>query len=326
MAQPPVERARLTFRRLSGLDRSGPPPPQTLAGQPLNPWTIPNAIGYIRLALIPVFLILAFNSEDGTDALPVIIFALIGWSDYLDGIAARVTGQYSRLGTLLDPLVDRLLVLSGVIVCWHFELLPRWGLALLAAREVFVMALVRFGMHRGIDLKVNWLGRAGVWPIMSALFFAMCGVEWLADACLYIGLALVLGSAAQYVRDGIRRWGRAADDVETRFAKPRRQLEDRYACHAPTPGEDRDFMMDTFPDLGSLSDQELKDLIQQLTDEEQEVSYRRRILHGKIDILRAELVNRLRKKHEGGEDVISGADVQRLTDILAGRASGGDES
>ena len=76
--------------------------------------------------------------------------------------------------------------------------------------------------------------------------------------------------------------------------------------------------MDTFPDLGSLSDQELKDLIQQLTDEEQEVSYRRRILHGKIDILRAELVNRLRKKHEGGEDVISGADVQRLTDILAG--------
>jgi len=75
--------------------------------------------------------------------------------------------------------------------------------------------------------------------------------------------------------------------------------------------------MDTFPDLGSLSDQELKDLIQQLTDEEQEVSYRRRILHGKIDILRAELVNRLRKKHEGGEDVISGADVQRLTDILA---------
>ena len=77
--------------------------------------------------------------------------------------------------------------------------------------------------------------------------------------------------------------------------------------------------MDTFPDLGSLSDQELKDLIQQLTDEELEVSYKRRILHGKIDILRAELVNRLRKKHEGGEDVITGADVEKLTDILAGK-------
>ena len=77
--------------------------------------------------------------------------------------------------------------------------------------------------------------------------------------------------------------------------------------------------MDPFPDLGSLSDQELKDLIDQMTDEELEVSYRRRILHGKIDILRAELVNRLRKKREGGEDVISGADVERLTEILAGK-------
>jgi hypothetical protein len=82
--------------------------------------------------------------------------------------------------------------------------------------------------------------------------------------------------------------------------------------------------MDTFPDLGSLTDQELKDLIQQMTEEEIEISYRRRILHGKIDILRAELVNRLRKKHEGGEDVISGADVEKLTDILSGRVPSPD--
>ena len=65
--QDAAERARLTFRRLSGLDRSGPPPPETLAGQPLRPWTIPNAIGYVRLALIPVFLVLALHSDDGTD-------------------------------------------------------------------------------------------------------------------------------------------------------------------------------------------------------------------------------------------------------------------
>jgi len=77
--------------------------------------------------------------------------------------------------------------------------------------------------------------------------------------------------------------------------------------------------MDTFPDLGSLTDVELKDLIQQLTDEEVDISYKRRILHGKIDILRAELVNRLRKKHEGGEDIITGDDVKRLTDILSGQ-------
>ena len=78
-------------------------------------------------------------------------------------------------------------------------------------------------------------------------------------------------------------------------------------------------MEDTFPDLGSLSDKELKDLIDKLTEEENEISYKRRVLHGKIDILRAELVNRLRKKHEEGEAVITGADVQQLTDILSGK-------
>jgi hypothetical protein len=81
--------------------------------------------------------------------------------------------------------------------------------------------------------------------------------------------------------------------------------------------------MDTFPDLGSLSDVELKELIEELTKQELEISYRRRILHGKIDILRAELVNRLRKKHDGGHEVISGDDVQRLSDILSRR--GGDD-
>jgi hypothetical protein len=79
-------------------------------------------------------------------------------------------------------------------------------------------------------------------------------------------------------------------------------------------------MEEAFPDLGSLSDPELKELIDRLTEEEEKVSYRRRILHGKIDILRAELVNRLRKKREEGESVISGADVQQLTDILMGKS------
>jgi hypothetical protein len=79
-------------------------------------------------------------------------------------------------------------------------------------------------------------------------------------------------------------------------------------------------MEDTFPDLGALSDEELKELIDDLTREENEISYRRRVLHGKIDILRAELVNRLRHKREEGGSLISGDDVQQLTEILAGRA------
>jgi hypothetical protein len=78
-------------------------------------------------------------------------------------------------------------------------------------------------------------------------------------------------------------------------------------------------MDETFPDVGSMSDEELKSLIEELKVEEREVSYRRRLLHGKIDLLRAELVNRLRSKHEAGDTLISGGDVQTLTDILLGK-------
>jgi hypothetical protein len=85
-------------------------------------------------------------------------------------------------------------------------------------------------------------------------------------------------------------------------------------------------MEDTFPDIGSMNDQELKDLIAELAAEEREVSYRRRILHGRIDILRAELVNRLRTKREHGDALITGDDVQQLTDILLGKVPDADEA
>ena len=78
-------------------------------------------------------------------------------------------------------------------------------------------------------------------------------------------------------------------------------------------------MEETFPDVSAMSEKELKELISELTDEERELSYRRRLLHGKIDILRAELVNRLRARREAGDVLITGQDVQQLTDILLGK-------
>jgi hypothetical protein len=85
-------------------------------------------------------------------------------------------------------------------------------------------------------------------------------------------------------------------------------------------------MEETFPDIGAMSNQELKDLIRELTEEEREISYRRRLLHGKIDILRAELVSRLREKHSEGDALITGDDVQQLSDILAGKVAGTKEA
>jgi cardiolipin synthase len=199
-----VARAPLTVRRLLGLDRSGPPPPETLSGQPLHPWTIPNAIGLTRLALLPVFLIVALGSKDGRSTAAFVIYAVVAGTDYLDGMAARITGQYSRLGTLLDPLTDRALVLSGAIVCWKFQLLPRWALAVLAARELLMVVLTRIALKRGIELQVKMLGRWAVWPTMAALALAMIADTWLSEALLYFGIGLTLGATAEYLADGWR--------------------------------------------------------------------------------------------------------------------------
>ena len=196
---------RLTARRLFGFDRSGPPPRQTLAGQPLRPWTIPNAIGFARLALIPAFLAIALSTHHGTGALPAVLYAVIGWGDYADGIAARVTRQYSRLGALMDPVTDRLLIVSGIVVTWRFSLLPRWALAVLAGRELLMLALGRIALSRGIELRINWPGRLAVAPVMGAIFFSLVGgLAGLAEGLLYAGLALTLTATVLYIRSGVR--------------------------------------------------------------------------------------------------------------------------
>ena len=164
---------RTTKRRLLGIDRSGPLPEATLSGRPLNPWTVPNAIGLARLAAIPVFLVVAFSSDGGHSALAAALYAIIGWADYLDGFAARLTGQYSRLGAMLDPVIDRLLVISGMAVAWHFELLPRWAVAVVIARELFMLFVSRYAVSRGVELRINWPGRLAVAPVMGAPFFAI---------------------------------------------------------------------------------------------------------------------------------------------------------
>jgi cardiolipin synthase len=191
---------RLTRRRLVGLDRSGPEPLATRRGQPLRPFTIPNAIGYLRIAAIPVFLYLAFESGDGRTAATAILYAAICGTDYLDGLVARATGQYSRMGAILDPVIDRLAVLSGVVVCWHFELVPRWALAVLAVRELVTLVLAQLGLRRGLDVEINWLGRIGVVLVMGGIFIALVAETFLAEVVLYVGIAFSILATLLYVR------------------------------------------------------------------------------------------------------------------------------
>jgi cardiolipin synthase len=188
------------FRRLVGLDRSGPRPRQTRRGEPLRPFTIPNLVGYLRLAGIPVFLYLALSSGDGRSTPATLIYLFVIGGDYLDGFLARATGQYSRLGSLLDPLIDRLSVLAGVIVAWKFELLPRWLLALALVREAATLVLSEMALRRRIEIEINWVGRIGVVFVFTGLFWSMVIDSWVVTAVFALGVALSIGASVLYLR------------------------------------------------------------------------------------------------------------------------------
>jgi cardiolipin synthase len=199
----PGPRAR-GFRRLTGLDRSGPLPSATRKGQPLHPLTIPNLVGFARLAAIPVFLYLAFDSGDGRSTPATALFLFITAGDYLDGFLARATGQYSRLGALMDPAIDRLSALSGAAVCWHFELLPRWALVVLLVREVTTVVLAELALRRGLDLEISWVGRLGTFGVFGGLFWSLAIESWVTVALFLVGLALGIYATALYAAAGLR--------------------------------------------------------------------------------------------------------------------------
>jgi cardiolipin synthase len=192
-------------RRLFGLDRSGPLPPQTLRGAPLRPWTVPNLVGYLRLAAIPVFLALALSSDDGRYAPATLVYVAITTGDYLDGFLARATGQYSRMGALLDPIIDRAAVLAGAAVCWHFELLPRWALAALVVRELVTLVLAQMALRRGIDIEVNWIGRIGVFCVFAGIGLSLMLDWWAIELLFVIGVAISIAATTVYVRAGLGR-------------------------------------------------------------------------------------------------------------------------
>lgn len=203
--EPSPARPRLGLRRLFGVDRSGPLPQQTRAGAPLRPFTLPNLVGYLRLASIPVFLYLALSSDDGRVASATLLYLWITLGDYLDGLLARATGQYSRMGALLDPVVDRLSAIAGVVVNWHFDFLPRWALAALVIREVATVVLARASLRRGVDLEISWVGRFATFFVFTGLFWSLAIDSWVTVAAFLVGLALGIIATALYVQAARRR-------------------------------------------------------------------------------------------------------------------------
>ena len=203
--------SRRTLAWVIGFDRSRPPAPATLPGAPLRVLTVPNLIDALRLLIVPLFLVVALNSTDGRSLGAALLFGLCAGLDYWDGLLARLTGQYSRLGAAIDPIIDRLLVLSGAIVCWHFELLPRWALAVLIVRELLVLLAAVVLRARAIAPQISWVGRIGSGLTMLAITTALFDVG-AAPALLYCGVAAAVTSLLLYGRDALRLMAASRSD------------------------------------------------------------------------------------------------------------------
>ena len=162
---------------------------------------IPNALTVFRIALIPAFVVLVLRSDAGWTIAGAVLFGVAGITDQIDGWLARRWRVESRFGQFADPLADRLMIDSAVILLWHAGRLPLIALLVILGRDVLLLGGYKFVMERGYDFKVNQIGKLGTWLLYAGLAFILItkhGTEW----PLYIfwtGLALALGAGLLYV-------------------------------------------------------------------------------------------------------------------------------
>jgi CDP-diacylglycerol--glycerol-3-phosphate 3-phosphatidyltransferase len=184
--------------------------------------TIPNLLSALRLLGVPVFLWLALGPR--ADGMALAVLAAAGISDYLDGKLARMLGQTSRLGTLLDPLADRLYILATILALTVRAIVPWWFAALLIGRDTVIAGVVPVLRRRGYGptLPVHYLGKAATFNLLYAfpLLLLSAGSTWLAVVSRPLGWAFAIWGTALYWWSGILYWvqvrhlARAGDDTE----------------------------------------------------------------------------------------------------------------
>ncbi|MFC1420953.1 CDP-alcohol phosphatidyltransferase family protein [Streptacidiphilus cavernicola] len=171
--------------------------------------TIPNVLSMARLVGVPVFLWLVLWPVFGgphNDGWAILILMASGVSDYLDGKLARKWGQISRLGQLLDPLADRLFVLSTIVGLTWRQIMPWWLTVLLLGREVFIASLLPILRKHGYGPpEVNFLGKAATFNLMYAfpLLLLTTRDDWLGSVAFVIGWAFVWWGTTLYWWAGI---------------------------------------------------------------------------------------------------------------------------
>jgi CDP-diacylglycerol--glycerol-3-phosphate 3-phosphatidyltransferase len=164
---------------------------------------LPNALTLGRLALIPLFVVFMVQAGDAHTWPAGIVWLIAGITDQIDGFLARRWHVESRFGKIADPLADRLMIDSGVILLVVYSRLTWVALAIIAARDVLLFVGWRVLKPRGIDIDVNRLGKAATWLLYLGLGCRMVTHNHTAWPLwiFWVGLAMAVVAAMFYVRD-----------------------------------------------------------------------------------------------------------------------------
>jgi cardiolipin synthase (CMP-forming) len=162
-------------------------------------WTLPNVLSFLRLAGAPIVLWLIIGPQ--ADGLAVLVLALGGFTDWLDGYLARAWHQTSRIGQMLDPIADRLYILAVLLGLALREVVPWWLVALVVGRDIVIACLVPILKTRGFSsLPVHFLGKAATFSLLYAFPLVLLGSGeqgWLQLAWV-LGWAFAIWGTALY--------------------------------------------------------------------------------------------------------------------------------
>jgi cardiolipin synthase len=169
--------------------------------------TVPNGLSVLRLAGVPLFLwlLLAGHGSRETDIGAIVVLALGGISDWADGKLARLLNQYSRLGELLDPAVDRLYILAALAALGLRGVVPWWAVAVLVGRDLVLAACLPLLRRRSFGPPpVVYLGKAATFLLLWTFPLLLAGLQtgWFADLCRPTGYAFAIWGSALYLYTG----------------------------------------------------------------------------------------------------------------------------
>jgi len=176
---------------------------------------VPNALTIARLVAIPIFIVVLWEAPSGHSVTAAIIFGLASITDWFDGYLARRYQVQSRFGRLADPLADRLLIGSAVIILYLHDRIPLFVPILVIGRDLILISGLGLAAERGYELSVIYLGKAATFVLMASLFFLMLtepSTVW-PKILLYVGIGLSLAAGGVYIATVSRRLGKPSSSA-----------------------------------------------------------------------------------------------------------------